>query len=63
MPNGFEADLLLDKPLPSGIRRHTESWQGSILEYAVLVGDPAAEEKLLAYDRAVYEVAAPTLLA
>ena len=62
-PWPFEADLLLDKPLPSGARWHTESWQGSILEYAALVGDPAAEEKLLAYARTVYELAAPTLLA
>ncbi len=62
-PWPFEADLLVDKPLPSGARWFTESWQGSILPYSILVGDSQAEEKLLAYARAVYEIAAPTLLA
>jgi hypothetical protein len=62
-PWPFEADLLVDKPLPWGARWFTESWQGSILPYSILVGDSQAEEKLLAYARAVYEIAAPTLLA
>jgi hypothetical protein len=62
-PWPFEADLLVDKPLPSGARWFTESWQGSILPYNLLVGDSQAEEKLLAYARAVYEISAPTLLA
>lgn len=62
-PWPFEADLLADKPLPSGARWFTESWQGSILPYDTLVGDSQAEEKLLAYARAVYEISSPTLLA
>jgi hypothetical protein len=62
-PWPFEADLLVDKPLPSGARWFTESWQGSILPYDALVGDSQAGAKLLAYARAVYEIAAPTLLA
>jgi hypothetical protein len=62
-PWPFETDLLVDKRLPSGARWFTESWQGSILPYDALVGDSQAEAKLLAYARAVYEIAAPTLLA
>jgi hypothetical protein len=60
-PWPFEADQLVDHPLPSGARWFTESWQGSILPYATLVGDSQAEEKLLAYAHAVYELASPTL--
>ncbi len=52
----------MDKPLPSGARWFTESWQGSILEYASLVGEGRAEDKLLDYARAVYKFASPTLL-
>ena len=61
-PWPFEADQLVNKPLPSGARWFTESWQGSVLEYASLVGDSQAEDKLLAYARAVYDLASPTLL-
>jgi hypothetical protein len=60
-PWPFEGDQLVDKPLPSGARWFTESWQGSILEYNSLVGDSQAEDKLLAYARAVYDLASPTL--
>ncbi len=61
-PWPFEGDQLVDKPLPSGARWFTESWQGSVLEYASLAGDSQAEDKLLDYARAVYELASPTLL-
>ena len=60
-PWPFEADRLLGHPLPHGARWFTESWQGSILPYAALGGDDRAHEKLLAYARAVYDLAAPTL--
>ena len=60
-PWPFEGDQLVDKPLPSGARWFTESWQGSILEYDSLVNDSQAEDKLLAYARAVYDLASPTL--
>jgi hypothetical protein len=33
-----------------------------MLEYAKLIGDSQAEEKLLAYAKAVYDLASPTLL-
>jgi hypothetical protein len=61
-PWPFEADKLLDKPLPAGARWFTEGWEGSILPYAELVDDGKAEERLLVYARAVYEIASPTLL-
>jgi hypothetical protein len=61
-PWPFETDRLLGKPLPSGARWFTEGWQGSMLEYDSLVGDSQAEENLLAYARAVYDLASPTLL-
>ena len=60
-PWPFEADALLDKPLPAGASWFTEGWQGTILPYSELVNDPQAEARLLAYARAVFEVAAPTL--
>jgi hypothetical protein len=62
-PWPFEADKLLDKPLPAGACWFTEGWEGSILPYAELVGDSNAEARLLEYARAVYEIASPTLLA
>ncbi|RMG96870.1 MAG: hypothetical protein D6706_09430 [Chloroflexi bacterium] len=62
-PWPFEADKLLDKPLPKGARWFTEGWQGSIFPYSELEGDENAAERLLTYARTVYEVAAPTLLA
>jgi hypothetical protein len=61
-PWPFEAEALLSHPLPSGGRWFTEGWEGSILPYVTLAGDSQAEEKLLAYARAVFDVASPTLL-
>lgn len=55
------AEQLTDQSLPSGARWFTESWQGSLLPYASMVGEPA--EKLRAYFRAVYEAASPLLSA
>ncbi len=61
-PWPFETEFLLDKPLPAQAHWHTEGWQGTMLPYAALVDEPNAEEHLLAYARAVYELARPTLL-
>jgi hypothetical protein len=61
-PWPFEKDQLVTKPLPAGARWFTESWQGSVLEYALLADDKSAEDKLLDYARAVHEIAAPTLM-
>lgn len=60
-PWPFEADLLVDKPLPHGAEWTTESFEGTILYYEKLQGDPEAERKLLEYAAAVFAAAAPTL--
>ncbi|HLE13623.1 MAG TPA: DUF5996 family protein [Anaerolineales bacterium] len=62
-PWPFEAEHLLDKPLPGGARWFTGSWQGSLLPYQELVGDDRAEQRLLDYAQAVFQASAPTLLA
>jgi hypothetical protein len=62
-PWPFEADFLLDQPLPKGATWHTEGWQGAFLPYAELVGDPNAAERLRDFAWRVYEISAPTLRA
>jgi hypothetical protein len=62
-PWPFDADKLVDRPLPGGARWHEEGWQGTMLPYADVVGDPEAEERLLSYLGQVYKIASPTLLA
>ncbi|MBU1228238.1 MAG: hypothetical protein KJ698_13630 [Actinobacteria bacterium] len=54
-------ERLLATALPHGAHWTTEGFEGSILPYASLQGDPAAGEKLLAFARAVHDAAAPTL--
>jgi hypothetical protein len=49
--------------LPEGARWFTESWQGTILPYDELAGDPNAENRLKEYARAVFDIALPTLMA
>lgn len=61
-PWPFEADELLDRPLPEGATWHTEGWQGTILPYVELVDDSEAETRLHEYARAVFEISSPTLL-
>jgi hypothetical protein len=61
-PWPFETDHLVPNPLPSGARWFTEGWEGSLLSYDSLVDDGQAEAKLLAYARAVFDLASPTLL-
>jgi len=60
-PWPFEGDQLLDVELPGGAEWHTDGWEGSILYYDQLVGDPNAEARILEYLSAVYAAAAPTL--
>jgi hypothetical protein len=60
-PWPFESAALTGRPLPHGAQWHTEGWEGSILPYSALVGDPAWSEKLADYARAVFDAAAPTL--
>lgn len=61
-PWPFE-ESLLGEELPEGARWFTESWKGTIMPYAGLVGDPQAGDRLLGYARRVFEVARPTLTA
>jgi hypothetical protein len=61
-PWPFEGETLLGRELPAGARWHTEGWQGTILPYAELAGDPAGATRLMAYAQAVYDVCAPTLM-
>jgi hypothetical protein len=61
-PWPFEGDKLLGTPLPHGAEWHTEGWEGSILYYDQLAGDPDGLTKLAEYARAVFDVASPTLL-
>jgi hypothetical protein len=62
-PWPFEQEQLVHNALPSGARWITESWQGSILPYSELIGVNNAEERLLEYANAVYNISSPTLLA
>ena len=62
-PWPFEAEQLLGNPLPHSAQWHTDGWQGTILYYDQLQGDPDAERKLEELAVAVYDLAAPTLTA
>ena len=62
-PWPFDGDDLMQHDLPHGAEWHTEGWEGSILYYDQLAGDPDAAIKLAEYARAVFDVAAPTLTA
>ena len=61
-PWPFE-ESLVDSELPHGAAWHTEGWQGTILHYDQLAGDPDAERKLADYAAAVFRLASPTLTA
>ena len=56
-------DALAGKALPHGAVWNTEGWQGSMIHYDQLAGDPDARTKLLEYAAAVHDLAAPTLMA
>jgi hypothetical protein len=62
-PWPFEADALLSQALPEGASWNTAGWQGTILPYEALVGDPHAGERLLSYAQRVFEISSPTLMA
>lgn len=56
-PWPFDADKLLGRALPHGAVWHTEGWQGTLLPYTAA----RDEEQVLAYAKAVYDIAAPLL--
>ncbi len=60
-PWPFDSDKLLGHALPEGASWHTEGWQGAILPYTTLRNDPRAEERVLGFAAAVYDIAAPLL--
>ncbi len=62
-PWPFDSDKLLGSPLPHGAEWHTEGWEGTILYYDQLAGDPDAATKLAEFAKAVFDVASPTLSA
>ncbi len=62
-PWPFDAENLVDHPLPHGARWHTEGWQGTILYYEQLEGDADAQRKLGEFAATVYDLTAPTLTA
>ncbi len=62
-PWPFEGAQLLGEALPHGAKWHTEGWEGSILYYDQLQGDPQAGTKLAEYANAVFDLASPTLTA
>jgi hypothetical protein len=62
-PWPFETERLLEKPLPANASWHTEGWQGSILPYTEVTGQAKAEDRLLEYAKAVFDLASPTLTA
>ena len=53
---------LLGKGLPHGAEWHTAGWQGTILRYDRIAGDPDAAAKLAEYFARVFELASPGLL-
>lgn len=60
-PWPFEGEKLTGESLPHGAEWHTEGWEGSILYYDQLQGDPDGASKLAEYAKAVFDLAAPTL--
>ncbi len=60
-PWPFDASLT-DHELPAGAAWHTEGWQGSILYYDMIAGQPDADALVKEYAKAVFDLAAPTLM-
>ena len=60
-PWPFDADALVDHPLPSGSEWYVGDWQGTRFPYRELRDDPRATERLLEFAGRVFEVARPTL--
>lgn len=60
-PWPFDADRLLNHALPAGAAWHTEGWQGTILPYTEVCDQENAEDRLLDYAKAVFDLAQPLL--
>lgn len=62
-PWPFDAAELTGHPLPHGASWHREGWEGSILYYDQVAGDPDGLRKVNDYAATVYELASPLLTA
>ena len=60
-PWPFDADVLVNNPLPAGSEWYMEDWQGTRLLYHELDDDPTATERLLEFADRVFQVVQPTL--
>jgi len=61
-PWPFAGELLTAQALPPGASWYTNSWQGSLLPYAALAGDPLGPQRLFEYAQRVFALASPTLM-
>jgi hypothetical protein len=57
----FVADRLDPVPLPGGAVWHHEGWDGAVLPYARIQGDPDGAATVLAFAKAVFDAGAATL--
>ncbi|MCH8900065.1 MAG: hypothetical protein IH942_06165 [Acidobacteria bacterium] len=60
-PWPFDAEDLINNPLPAGSEWYDEDWQGTRLPYHELADDPTATERLLEFADRVFQVVQPTL--
>lgn len=56
-------ESLMERPLPHGAGWFNQGWQGSLLEYEAVAGDPDGPQKLFEYAQAVFKLAQPSLMA
>lgn len=61
-PWPFDAERLINRPLPGPATWHTGDWQGAHLPYTALAAGDNPDEHLLEFARVVYEIASPSLL-
>ena len=60
-PWPFDAEDLIDKPLPDGSEWYVEDWNGTKLPYREMIDDPTATDRLLDFARRVFAIVEPTL--
>jgi hypothetical protein len=60
-PWPFDTADLVGIALPDGARWNTEGWEGSMLPYADVAGDPDGVDRFLAFTGTVFDAAAPLL--
>ncbi len=60
-PYPFDDQRLKKHTLVHGARWFNNGWQGSVLEYDSVAGDPAGAEKFLEYAQTLFDLASPDL--